>query len=310
MRAHILHTTDYRYPLDARDSFNELRLQPADDDRQTVLEFKLEVEAYALAVHLPAGASQARRPKLVRLPDVSLQSRLDYFGTHVHYAHVRERHRHLRVQTKSIVITQPTPQPGRIEAASLVGFARRLYEFVATSMRVPLEVDWIALLGWHGLEPGMDLLEYLDGLTAHLHARFTYAPGVTSVDTPLEVFVASGSGVCQDYVHAMLGVCRRVGIPARYVSGYLYAGQDFVGAEATHAWIECFVPGAGWLGFDPTNDVRVGEQHVKIGHGRDYDDVPPIKGLHTGGGAETLGVEVQVDVEEPFHPSKMDDVQQ
>lgn len=310
MRAHILHTTDYRYPLDARDSFNELRLQPADDDRQTVLEFKLTLEAYAVAIHHPANASQARKSKLLRLPDVSVQSRLDYFGTHVHHAHVRERHRHLRVQTKSLVITQPTPQPGRVEAVSLVGFARRFYEFVATSKRVPLESDWTAILGWRALEPGMDLLEYLDGLTAHLHTRFTYTPGATSVDTPLWTFVQSGSGVCQDYVHAMLGVCRRVGIPARYVSGYLYAGQDFVGAEATHAWVECFVPGAGWLGFDPTNNVRVGESHVKIGHGRDYDDVPPIKGLRTGGGSETLGVEVQVDVEEPVIAAQMEEVQQ
>ncbi len=309
MRAHILHTTDYRYPLDARDSFNELRLQPADDDRQTVLEFKLEVEAYALAVNQFTGSGASRKAKLVRLPDVSLQSRLDYFGTHVHHAHVRERHRHLRVQTRSVVITQPTPQIGRVEAAALVGFARRFYEFTASSKRVPLETDWMNLLGWHALEPEMDLLTYLDGLTAHLHARFTYAPGATSVDTPLGVFVASGSGVCQDYVHAMLGVCRRVGIPARYVSGYLYAGQDFVGAEATHAWIECFVPGAGWLGFDPTNDIRVGESHVKIGHGRDYDDVPPIKGLRTGGGSETLGVEVQVELEEPV-AVQMEDLQQ
>lgn len=307
MRAHILHTTDYRYPIDARDSFNELRLQPADDDRQTVLEFHLEVEAYALALHRNGNA---RTSKLVRLPDVSLQRRLDYFGTHVCYAHIRERHRHLRVQTRSVVITQPTPQPGRVEAAALVGFTRRLYEFVATSKRVPLETDWARTLDWYDLEPGMDLVEYLDGLTAHLHARFTYTPGATGVNTPLEVFVQSGRGVCQDYVHAMLGACRRVGIPARYVSGYLYAGQDFVGAEATHAWIECFVPGAGWLGFDPTNDVRVGEKHVKIGHGRDYDDVPPIKGLRTGGGAETLGVEVQVDVEEPVVVTQMEDVQQ
>jgi transglutaminase-like putative cysteine protease len=310
LRAHILHTTDYRYPLDARDSFNELRLQPADDDRQTVLEFKLEVEAYAVAVNRPGNDTPSRNARLVRLPDVTLERHLDYFGTQVQHVHVRERHRHLRVQTRSVVITQPTPQPGRVEAVSLIGFTRRQYEFMATSKRVPLETDWTQLLGWRPLEPDTDLVAYLDGLTAHLNARFTYAPGTTSVNTPLGTFVQSGLGVCQDYVHAMLGVCRRVGIPARYVSGYLYAGQDFVGAEATHAWLECFVPGAGWLGFDPTNNVRVGESHIKIGHGRDYDDVPPIKGYRTGGGAESLGVEVQVDVEEPVGTPQMDDTQQ
>jgi transglutaminase-like putative cysteine protease len=310
LRAHILHTTDYRYPLDARDSFNELRLQPIDDDRQTVLEFKLEVEAYAVAVNRPGRVEQPQNPKLVRLPDVTVEDRLDYFGTHVQHVHVRERHRQLRVQTRSVVMTRPTPEPNRVEAASLAEFSTRLIEFVATSKRVPLETDWTQILGWRPLEPDADLMAYLDGLTAHLNARFTYAPGATSVNTPLGSFVQSGQGVCQDYVHAMLGACRTVGIPSRYVSGYLYAGQDFVGAEATHAWIECFIPNAGWLGFDPTNNVRVGESHIKIGHGRDYDDVPPIKGWRTGGGSETLGVEVQVDLEKPISTKQVDDPQQ
>ncbi len=310
MRAHILHTTDYRYPLDARDSFNELRLQPTDDDRQTVLKFQLEVEAFAVAVNRPGRATQPQNPKLVRLPDVRVEDRLDYFGTHVQHVHVLERHRQLRVQAQSLVMTRPSPQPDRVEAASLAEFSSRLVEFIATSKRVPLETDWVQMLGWRALEPDTDLMAYLDGLTAHLNARFTYSPGVTGVNTPLGTFVQSGQGVCQDYVHAMLGVCRRAGIPSRYVSGYLYAGQDFVGAEATHAWIECFVPKAGWLGFDPTNNVRVTESHIKIGHGRDYDDVPPIKGWRTGGGSETLGVEVQVDLEKPVSTQQVDDTQQ
>jgi transglutaminase-like putative cysteine protease len=310
LRAHILHTTDYRYPLDARDSFNELRLQPADDDHQTVLEFKLEVEAYAVALNRSGNDMASQNAKLVRLPDVTLEDHLDYFGTHVQHVHVRERHRHLRVQARSVVMTRSTPEPDHVGAASLAECSSRLVEFVATSKRVPLETDWTQILGWRALEPDTDLVAYLDGLTAHLNARFTYAPGVTGVNTSLGTFVQSGQGVCQDYVHAMLGVCRTVRIPSRYVSGYLYAGQDFVGAEATHAWLECFVPGSGWLGFDPTNNVRVGESHVKIGHGRDYDDVPPIKGYRTGGGAETLGVEVQVDLEKPVSTQRVDVSQQ
>jgi transglutaminase-like putative cysteine protease len=309
LRAHILHTTSYRYPLDARDSFNELRLQPANDERQTVLEFALEVEAYAVARNR-ANTAPTQSAKLVRLPDVTVEDRLDYFGTHVQHVHVRERHRQLRVQTRSVVVTKPTPDPERVVASSLAEFSPRLVEFTATSRRVPLETDWTEILGWHALEPTADLVAYLDGLTDHLNARFTYAPGATGVNTPLESFVQSGQGVCQDYVHAMLGACRTVGIPSRYVSGYLYAGQDFVGAEATPAWIECFVPRAGWLGFDPTNNVRATESHVKIGHGRDYDDVPPIKGWRTGGGSETLGVEVQVDLEKPVANPQVDDAEQ
>jgi transglutaminase-like putative cysteine protease len=93
----------------------------------------------------------------------------------------------------------------------------------------------------------------------------------------------------------MLALCRRIGIPARYVSGYLETGAGLIlGSDASHAWIEAYLPGSGWVGFDPTNGTLVGQTYVKVGHGRDYDDVPPVKGLRRGGGTESLRVAVRV----------------
>jgi transglutaminase-like putative cysteine protease len=145
------------------------------------------------------------------------------------------------------------------------------------------------------LPGGGDLVEYLSSLTSHLHGFFTYRQSVTEIDTPIADFVAAGAGVCQDYTHAMLALTRMLGIPARYVSGYLETSPGrTLGSDASHAWVETYLPGSGWVGFDPTNGVLVGQTHIKIGHGRDYDDVPPVKGLRRGGGSETLRVGVSV----------------
>jgi len=112
---------------------------------------------------------------------------------------------------------------------------------------------------------------------------------------PMAEFVRARAGVCQDYTHVMLALCRRIGIPARYVSGYLETGAGLtLGSDASHAWIEAYLPGSGWVGFDPTNGTLVEQTYVKVGHGRDYDDVPPVKGLRRGGGTESLRVAVRV----------------
>ena len=274
MRATIHHLTEYRYPEPAWDSFNELRLEPVSDDRQTVLSYQLTVT-----------------------PEAEVERRRDYFGTPVQHVHAALPHELLRFETRSLVVTHPVVGPPPAPLSALTPLRGAWLEYLVASARVPLGQDWAATFGWPAPQDEDDLVAYLDGLTRHLHARFAYTPGATGVNTPLAEFAASGRGVCQDYAHAMIAVCRSAGIPARYVSGYVYAGADFVGAEATHAWVEALVPGHGWLGLDPTNDVRVNEAHVKIGHGRDYDDVPPVRGVRRGGGRERLGVEVSFAAE-------------
>jgi transglutaminase-like putative cysteine protease len=117
------------------------------------------------------------------------------------------------------------------------------------------------------------------------------------VNTHLEEAFALRRGVCQDFTHVMLGLCRAVGIPARYASGYLYNGprDHLVGSQASHAWPEVFFPGVGWIGFDPTNETLADERYIKIAVGRDYDDVAPVRGTYHGSGHCKMAVTVEVE---------------
>jgi transglutaminase-like putative cysteine protease len=268
----VAHLTEYRYPEPAWDSFNEVRLFPADDHCQSLLSFALELS-----------------------PDATVRSHDDYYGNRVHQFHIPEAHRKLVIQSRSSVVTYHRPAPIPVSADSLPELRPRFFEFLAPTRRVPLDRDWAATMGAPMLSPDGDLVDYLSSLTRHLHGFFTYRQEVTKIDTPIEDFVRSGVGVCQDYTHAMLAVCRMLGIPSRYASGYLETapGRN-LGSDASHAWVEAYLPGSGWVGFDPTNGTIVGQTYVKVGHGRDYDDVPPVKGLRRGGGTESLRVAVSV----------------
>lgn len=275
MRLRVEHVTRYLYEIPAWDSFNELRLRPADDYRQTLLAFDLRVT-----------------------PHAELRSRRDEHGTLVHHFHLAAPHEVLEIRTSSVVETYPVPIAVPASARTLPNLRHRFFEYLAPTGRVPLDRDWFRLLGALPLATDQDLVSYLGELTAYLQQRFRYTPNATTVDTPLGAFVAAGEGVCQDYAHAMLALCRTVGIPSRYVSGYVHADpaneHRLLGSEGSHAWVEAFLPGNGWVGFDPTNGRPVEEAHVKIGVGADYDDVTPVSGLRRGGGLGHLEVEVKV----------------
>ncbi len=268
MRLSVHHLTEYTYPEEARDSFNELWLCPVDDHRQGLLDFRLHI-----------------------LPEAIPRSRLDYFQNRVYDVHITKPHRRLRVEMRATVVTFPTPRPPAVAVQALRPLAARFFEFLAPTPRVPLHPNWLELLKLRPPEAREDLHGYLLEVTTHLHRLFRYDPKATQLDTPLLQFVQGRAGVCQDYAQAMLAALRSVGIPARYVSGYLATG---VGAEGSHAWVEAFLPGAGWCGYDPTNNTPITEQYIKKAHGRDYDDCPPLKGIRRGGGQEKLEVQVQV----------------
>lgn len=128
-------------------------------------------------------------------------------------------------------------------------------------------------------------------------AEFIYEAGITDVNTHLEQAFAMKKGVCQDFSHVMIGMCRSIGVPARYASGYLYNGprDTLIGAQASHAWCEVYLPGMGWIGFDPTNGNLADERYVKIAVGRDYEDVAPIRGTYNGSAHCRMEVEVMVE---------------
>lgn len=286
MRLAVTHATEYRYDAPAWDSFNEMKLRPADDYRQTMLSFEISIE-----------------------PQPPIRSHVDYYGNVTHHFHLPGHHERLRIETRSVVATYPVPEPHPVPARILPDLRHRFFEFLAPTERVPLDHDWFEAFGALYLTPDAELTSYLRELTGYLQSRFAYRSNTTDVDTPLAEFAQHATGVCQDYTHAMLALCRAAGIPARYVSGYVHpnphAEERFVGSEGSHAWLEAFLPGNGWVGYDPTNGRPVSEAHVKVAVGRDYDDVAPLRGLRRGGGRSELSVEVRVRSAEASEPGEL-----
>ena len=149
--------------------------------------------------------------------------------------------------------------------------------------------------------PGRPIHEASVALTAMIHREFTYKPGTTHVGTTSNEALRNHEGVCQDFAHAMLAALRSLGIPARYVSGYLRTippkGQPrLIGADQSHAWVGVYMgPSLGWVDLDPTNDMHAHTDHIPIAVGRDYSDVAPIRGSFLGGGASRMSVSVDVE---------------
>jgi transglutaminase-like putative cysteine protease len=147
-------------------------------------------------------------------------------------------------------------------------------------------------------KPAGDPLSALCSLNTIINQAFDYESGITQADSPIDHALGEKRGVCQDFAHIMIAVARRWGIPSRYVSGYLYhrpKTQDRSGPDATHAWIECYLPSLGWVGFDPTNNVVAGDRHIRAAVGRDYADVPPTRGTFKGLAESELAIAVSVE---------------
>ncbi|HBE71731.1 MAG TPA: transglutaminase, partial [Planctomycetaceae bacterium] len=150
--------------------------------------------------------------------------------------------------------------------------------------------------------PGANILECAQRLTERIYTEFKYAPGATDVNTPVETALSQKHGVCQDFAHVQIACLRSIGLSARYVSGYLRTlpppGKPrLVGADQSHAWLSLYCGGLGWVDLDPTNNCMPGSEHITIAHGRDYEDVVPVRGVFLGGGSHKISVSVDV---EPF----------
>lgn len=143
-------------------------------------------------------------------------------------------------------------------------------------------------------DPGKNCLENLQALNSWVYEDLDYSPGRTGVDTVLSEILSQRKGVCQDYAHLFIAISRYHGIPARYVSGYLHQGMGYFGDAQMHAWVEAFIPGPGWIGFDPTNNLLAATDHIKVAHGRDYTDCAPIKGVVYGPGDNRSHHQVRV----------------
>ena len=288
MRFHIEHTTEYRYSAPATESFSELRLRPRESLRQKVSRHYTRVQ-----------------------PAVLVESHTDYFGNYVETVSIPFRHPSLMVTSVCDVETKELPDV--LAAVDLsVSEARQLYtpnrrvlhDFLRPSTFIQFTPGVLELAGQF-LRPSDAFAPSLRALNEHLFRSLKYRPGVTDAGTTVEQFLIAREGVCQDFAHLMISVCRAAGIPARYISGYIETdpipdpegsteGTALIGATASHAWLEVYSPNGYWVGFDPTNNCLEGERHVQIGVGRDYADVPPLKGIFQGSHAQTLSVQVRV----------------
>jgi transglutaminase-like putative cysteine protease len=238
-------------------------------------------------------------------PAARIHSYTDYWGTKVDEFGIIEPHTLLRVVAESTVETSEPPTPDRGSDLDALDAVRGE---LSTYLRPSPHATWDDLIEEQAREAVDGISDVVDASLAVFDAAaksLEYVPGATYVGMGLTDVLSQGKGVCQDFAHLGIAMYRSVGIPARYVSGYLYAADQTRAVapdEAelsvqTHAWIEVFVPDHGWWALDPTNNQTVGELHVKIGHGRDYEDVMPLRGVYHGGAGHDLGVQVQISRE-------------
>jgi transglutaminase-like putative cysteine protease len=241
-------------------------------------------------------------------PRCRVDSRRDYLGNVVHQFGIPGAHRQLTIIAQTMVDVAPRPElPATLGPDAWERLDRDLEAGDFWEMLGPIRFnrDGEALEAFaRELEiPGLAQARLADPLalafetSARIHRAIAYVPKSTAVDSPIDVSLASRQGVCQDYAHIMTALARRMGIPCRYVSGYLFhrAGKRTRSADgATHAWVEVYLPGLGWTGIDPTNDTVAEESHVRTAIGRDYADVPPTRGVFKGDAATELTVAVRV----------------
>ncbi|CAA0079230.1 putative protein [BD1-7 clade bacterium] len=286
----IRHVTEYSYPARVSSCYNVARVCPRDTDRQSLIRHHVYVNPY------PA----------------TINRREDYFGNLAYHFDIQKPHQDLTITAESDVDV-PEGQPYlELDLGMSVAEAREAYlysnapdvlcarEFLLDSPMIRRD-STLAEYARPSFDDNRPLNAAVRELTGRIFDEFTFDPSFTTVATPLSEVLAHRRGVCQDFAHLQIACLRSLGIPARYVSGYLETlpppGQKkMVGADATHAWISCFSPQEGWLEFDPTNNTMANHQHIVTAYGRDFFDVTPIKGVIYGGG-DIPGLRVSVDVQ-------------
>lgn len=290
----ISHRTEYQYSAVVTSSYGRGHLTPRDTDRQRCLTFDLAIDP------APADKSTSR----------------DAFGNLSSYFHITERHHALTVVGDSVVEVDP-PAPGLYhsgpalqpwECARPDGLEGALASEFALDLRPPEITDAVREYAAPSFAPGRPLIEVINDLNARIFSDFAYRSGSTTVSTQVDQVLTAREGVCQDFARLAIACLRANGLAASYVSGYLATdpppGKERVfGVDATHAWAAVWSPGGEWLGFDPTNDQLIDERYIIVGWGRDYADVPPLRGIiYTD--SEHSVIDVSVDVApfdgEPF----------
>lgn len=288
MHYRVIHKTEYVYSEAVGISYNEARLLPRFTNTQNCLKSELQVEP------LPAD----------------YREREDFFGNRVAYFSIREPHQRFVVTASSEV--QITSQAAQLDFSCGTDWEKvkldlrqsrdpdtlDAWQYALDSPFVVADAE-LAAYAQASFQMGRPLLEAVNDLMGRIHSDFTYDPDFTTLATPLATVLAHRRGVCQDFAHLAIGCLRAQGLAARYVSGYIETlpppgKEKMVGSDASHAWFSVYVPGLGWMDFDPTNNQVTLDQHIVVAWGRDYGDVTPLKGVIFGGGEHELVVSVDV----------------
>jgi uncharacterized alpha-E superfamily protein/transglutaminase-like putative cysteine protease len=278
MKYQIVHTNTFEYETAVDQSMNTIRLKPLTDECQRLVAYRADI--------LPASLTKEHT---------------DLWGNQVETFFIPEQHYLLEVKTTSVVSIQRSPFIHRIDYSPEMEAIFHSELFRHHYLAYLNDTGYTYLLP-HQVQEVVDEIGKIDNpvqfsidVMRYLFEKFTYNGDSTNVDTKAQESFELKRGVCQDTTHVMLGILRAKNIPARYVSGYLYVGEDSAlrGDSATHAWVEVMVPGIGWVGLDPTNNVEALENHIRVGTGRDYADVSPLQGVYRGGN-QTLDVRVSV----------------
>ena len=282
----ITHRTVYRYSDVVTSSYGRGFLTPRDSARQRCLSHELIIDPEA------ADSSTSR----------------DVYGNVSSYFHVTERHHTLSITSNSVVEVDPPPPElygggsarAPWEIARPVGLDGALATEFTLDLQPPEITDELRAYAAPSFEPGRPLIEVLRDLTSRIYSDFTYRSGSTTVSTQVSEVLAAREGVCQDFARLAIACLRANGLAASYVSGYLATDpppgkERMIGIDATHAWASVWTPQNQWLGLDPTNDQMVDERYIIVGFGRDYADVPPLRGIiYTD--SESSVIDVAVDV--------------
>ena len=279
MHYSIRHLTKFRYSAPISESSMELRMQPRTEGVQHCVWFDLSIK-----------------------PRTRLTSYRDLLGNLVHHFDLPGHHTQLAIKAEAVVDIAPQTFPESLGAEAWQELDALVADGDYWEMLMPSRfASPTDLLGKLARELDVrrrdDPLVLLRELTAALGEAFEYAPQTTTVDSLIDEALRNRRGVCQDFAHIMIALLRGVRIPCRYVSGYLFhrvEDHDRSAEDATHAWVEALLPGLGWVGFDPTNNLIASERHIRVAIGRDYGDVPPTRGVFKGEAKSELSVAVQV----------------
>ncbi|MCB1277861.1 transglutaminase family protein [Prosthecobacter sp.] len=288
MNYRITHRTTYAYSAQVAVSHHAARLRPRDTDTQRCLEFGLSFD-----------------PE----PDL-LTEHVDSFGNQVSCFSVQKLHKHFEVVSRSYVSITAVLQPDPLQTPAWEDVAAKFRDPVSVDLLDPCQFVFGSPLLVHEMPlrtfalpsfpKGRPVLAAAADLCRRINQEFVFDPKATTISTPLKEVLEKKRGVCQDFAHLAIASLRAMGLPARYISGYLRthppAGKPRLqGVDASHAWASCFVPGFGWVDFDPTNNCFTALDHITVAIGRDFSDVSPVRGIITGGGKHSVMVGVDVE---------------